>query len=368
MIIGFTGTQIGMNDIQKANFFQLLKELECHWFHHGDCTGADENAHNLVVDYFRTLSPEIHMKQGFFTPKISIHPPVNESKRAFCKALDIRPAKPYLDRNRDIVNESDILIGTPKEKIEQFRYSGTWYTIRYARKTGKKVYIIYPDGQIEKVNMSKIIKDGEPLKELDLKLINTSNLTYDIPNAEESRLVSTDKRKGNVLDIIRKKSMKDLYDKYVVWDDKNVKGFFEQYRFLSNFHIAPVMYAGGLYKSTEHAYQAAKSFDGLVTDPNEVNKMTCSEVRKWGQTLEIRKDWDNVKYDIMLAVVFDKFWRNDGTEGFQNLRQQLLDTWDKYLEETNSWRDEYWGVNSWTGKGENMLGKILMKVRECLRK
>ena len=44
----------------------------------------------------------------------------------------------------------------------------------------------------------------------------------------------------------------------------------------------------------------------------------------------------------------------------------LLDTGDLYIEETNSWGDTFWGVCE--GKGQNVLGNILMGIRTDLRK
>ena len=48
-----------------------------------------------------------------------------------------------------------------------------------------------------------------------------------------------------------------------------------------------------------------------------------------------------------------------------DLLQKLLDTGDAHLEETNTWKDTFWGVCK--GEGQNNLGKILMSVREELR-
>lgn len=143
MIIGFTGTQTGMTLKQMNEVNSLFKELKLTVFHHGDCIGADSEAHDFAVLYFRLIKM-IDSTVG----KIVIHPPINNSKRAFCKALTIREPKEYLTRNKDIVNESDILIATPKEDTEQLR-SGTWSTIRYARKMNKKIYIILPNGLLK---------------------------------------------------------------------------------------------------------------------------------------------------------------------------------------------------------------------------
>ena len=141
-----------------------------------------------------------------------------------------------------------------------------------------------------------------------------------------------------------KASFKDIYNKYIVWDENNIKGFFEQFRYLSNFHICDVWFEGLLYPSSEHAYMASKSLDYKIrnqlsknpqTDWNKGNEpiyyrtMTCAEARKFGQTIKLRDNWENIKYDMMLAVVFDKFWRN------KDIQKLLLETGDKYLEETN---------------------------------
>lgn len=171
--------------------------------------------------------------------------------------------------------------------------------------------------------------------------------------------------------------MKDVYSKYVVWDDNNVKGFFEDYRYLSNFEICPRgvrLYTGDIFESTENAYQFAKHYlhdvKGKFTeeqyviwshDRAAVYLMSPAESKKWGRNIQVRKNWDKIKYDVMMQLVFDKFWRD------LKLRKQLIGTGDKHLEELNHWRDEIWGVNCWTGKGTNWLGEILMKVRGCLK-
>jgi hypothetical protein len=134
--IGFTGTQKGMTFDQKNNFLVTLKELneEYHLeeFHHGDCLGADKDAHDLVEIYFPNVM-------------IHIHPPENEYKRAFCKGGFEHQALPYLVRNHKIVDLTDMLIATPNGENETQR-GGTWATVRYAKKINKDVTIIGPDG------------------------------------------------------------------------------------------------------------------------------------------------------------------------------------------------------------------------------
>lgn len=128
---GFTGARSGLNDIQKDKITKLLKEdiqngkkIE---IHHGDCVGADTDFHNIC----KNLSMDI---------KIIIHPPSNNTMRSFCISENIHRQKSYLDRNKDIVNDSDILIACPFNDIEQLR-SGTWATIRYAKKINKPILL-----------------------------------------------------------------------------------------------------------------------------------------------------------------------------------------------------------------------------------
>lgn len=128
MKLGFTGTQQGATLNQARALWSLLRAKDPEEFHHGDCIGADELAHYIA----RSL--------GIY---VIGHPPTNEKKRAFCDCDEWREAKPYLDRNHDIVNETHEMVAIPKGPNEELR-SGTWATIRYAFKLGTPIAIIYP--------------------------------------------------------------------------------------------------------------------------------------------------------------------------------------------------------------------------------
>lgn len=134
--VGFTGTQQGMSSQQLAWLKRSLSLIDEEFeFHQGDCVGADAEAAELVA-------------RNFEGAIIHSHPPDNPSKRAFMPAHVIHEEKPYLERNRDIVDASDVLIGMPKG-FEEVR-SGTWATIRDARKKGKRRRVILPDGKRNK--------------------------------------------------------------------------------------------------------------------------------------------------------------------------------------------------------------------------
>lgn len=146
---------------------------------------------------------------------------------------------------------------------------------------------------------------------------------------------------------------------YSVWDDKNIKGFFGEYRWLSNFQSCSVWFRGLEYPSSENAYQAAK-----VDVDSRQSFLTCSATKSktlWKEfpSLYTTEQWDEIRYDIMSEILFNKF-KSGG------LRQKLIETADKHLVEINHWHDVYWGVDYKSGNGENKLGEILMKIRKYL--
>jgi hypothetical protein len=137
MIIGFTGTQAGMSSHQKSRLQYvltwLLNDLDdvrtpAPQFHHGDCIGSDYEA------------AVIAKRMGFW---IVAWPPINPAKRGWFESNDEHEPGPYLERNRKMVDSVQRLIAAPKEMEETLR-SGTWSTVRYARKVRKPVEILWP--------------------------------------------------------------------------------------------------------------------------------------------------------------------------------------------------------------------------------
>lgn len=133
----------------------------------------------------------------------------------------------------------------------------------------------------------------------------------------------------------------------------------EKYSFLSNFFEATVEYKGLSYGSNEAAFQAQK----CMTEEEKISFTTLKpgKSKSLGRRVQLRPDWETVKYDIMEEIVHAKFFQHP------DLAYKLLATGDKVLVEGNRWGDIYWGVDMNTGQGENHLGRILMKVREELR-
>ncbi len=132
--IGFTGTQTGMNRYQIMTMHKFLVSMNKHGFdtfEHGDCIGADADAHKIA-------------KLNNY--KIILHPPINPDKRAYCEdEYEMKDEKKYIERNHNIVDATNILIATPHGDTEIKRGSGTWATIRYAKKQNKNIIIIFPN-------------------------------------------------------------------------------------------------------------------------------------------------------------------------------------------------------------------------------
>lgn len=131
---------------------------------------------------------------------------------------------------------------------------------------------------------------------------------------------------------------------------KKVPFFKGEFSFLSNFY--PV---GNT--SVEHLYQAEKA-----NSPQDRSRIleasTPGEAKKLARSISLRPDWEQVKVSIMLELLRWKFRQ-------EPFRFRLLSTGSAYLEEGNWWKDYFWGVCD--GIGENMLGKLLMQIREELR-
>lgn len=141
---------------------------------------------------------------------------------------------------------------------------------------------------------------------------------------------------------------------------EKIAEFQKEYRFLSNFWYCSVLLDGEKYRSVEHAYAAAKTLDPEQRKQIRTTALTPGDAKRLGRKVTLREDWDKVKDDVMLNLVAQKF------SGDEVLVNKLIATDPAELQEGNYWGDVYWGVDLKTGKGQNKLGKILMKVRDYL--
>ena len=144
---------------------------------------------------------------------------------------------------------------------------------------------------------------------------------------------------------------------------KPIDSFRGQYRFLSNFFPAVVVYDGRTFQSTEAAYQSAKTLNPAIRD--QFVPLSAGESKVLGNTIELRPDWEEVRDGVMLYLLHQKFTQPE-------FRQLLKKTFPRFLVEGNNWHDTYWGVCNGCRKignhpsiGENHLGRMLMLIRDA---
>lgn len=131
----------------------------------------------------------------------------------------------------------------------------------------------------------------------------------------------------------------------------------------SNFSRHPVSIYGIYWPTTEHFYQAQKFY--LMDEGDHMQAIRLAShpgaAAKLGRdpSHRMRPDWEEIKDDVMRLAIAHKFHQND------ECGDRLLETGDKEIVE-DSPKDWYWGWGK-DKTGKNMLGKILMEVRDVLR-
>lgn len=169
----------------------------------------------------------------------------------------------------------------------------------------------------------------------------------------------------------------------------------DHFGILSNYYRLseqPIYFGKKPYATAEHLFQALKfiypgasadslRFAELIRNANTPNKarilarLKCGGGYRWRTDLNepirrftelgvrLRPDWDDVRLDVMLFVLREKFRQSP------RARQALLDTGKAPLVE-HSPRDSFWGDcgrGETVGPGQNHLGRLLASVREELR-
>lgn len=148
--IGITGPRGGLSPAQRSFAMELMAKVVIDpthqfTFHHGDCIGVDQQIHQLLLSWSIT--------------SIETHPPTKTRFRAFCGVYDdttlVHLPAPYLERDRNIVKASNVVIGFPNCSQEEAPRSGTWYTVQHAmvqyamaHNAGKVVLVVMPDGSL----------------------------------------------------------------------------------------------------------------------------------------------------------------------------------------------------------------------------
>jgi len=147
MHIGFTGTRNTPTDEQLIILDSYLHSRKTFHgfttFHHGDCVGSDHAAALLAQD------------RGYH---VISHPPLDSRYRAFVRSHKENTPLDYLERDRHIVQSSNLMISLTRKEVSLQEIlncengtsrGGTYYTTRYALKHNKWVYLVTPKGSIE---------------------------------------------------------------------------------------------------------------------------------------------------------------------------------------------------------------------------
>lgn len=145
-----------------------------------------------------------------------------------------------------------------------------------------------------------------------------------------------------------------------------IEVFRGKYAWLSNFAECEIIYKGVKYLSVEHAYMSAKSKDPkwkeyCRTEPLASNVKKESGKIKQSKKIKLIKDWDDKREEIMKELLSFKFSKSP-------FKEKLISTGSEYIQEGNTWNDLFWGVDLKTGLGENVLGLLIMQIRDQLNR
>lgn len=153
---GFTGTRKGMTIEQWHKVERIMESLwegsYEHAHHNGDCIGADAQAYGSVVT--------LRKKYGTHFVSLVGHPAKVHERYREGNEFDIEwPLKSPLARDKDIVDQSDVMIAGPSGYEEIMRGSGTWATIRYTKEVNKPLFIVWPDGTVTVEILRRLIDE-----------------------------------------------------------------------------------------------------------------------------------------------------------------------------------------------------------------
>ncbi|MDM4013796.1 NADAR family protein [Roseiconus lacunae] len=134
----------------------------------------------------------------------------------------------------------------------------------------------------------------------------------------------------------------------------------DEYGEFSNFATYPIRIGNRIWPTSEHYFQAMKFKD--KKDQEQIRKANSPMLAaRMGRDRKrtLRKDWESAKVNVMHEALVAKFTQHE------ELRELLLGTGDaKIIEHTAN--DGYWGDGG-DGRGKNMLGRLLVELRETLR-
>ncbi len=152
------------------------------------------------------------------------------------------------------------------------------------------------------------------------------------------------------------------------WTTFSIDGAIRFYRadgehgYLSNLWRCRVVFEEREFPSSEHAYQFGKPRKPEIAEwltredvPPAIVATTAHALPVWA----VKQDWSDTKVERMRRVIEAKFAQNE------EIAKKLVDTGNVTLIEASQ-TDAFWGIGK-KGDGRNMLGVLLMEMREKLR-
>lgn len=160
--------------------------------------------------------------------------------------------------------------------------------------------------------------------------------------------------------------------RYPTITENGIYGFFADYAWLSNMYPVQIVWTDGYtYSSSETIYQMEK-LRGVLSDEELVlifhnldGPQAKKRIKKYKHL--VPSEWHIINIGVMYNILYKKFTTSE------EMKAKLLATDKLYLEETNNWKDEFWGkvYNSTLAfddpknrLGNNTLGILLMSIRK----
>lgn len=136
-------------------------------------------------------------------------------------------------------------------------------------------------------------------------------------------------------------------------DDAAIRGFADDWAFLSNLYPSPVEWRDMLFPSVENAFQAAKTDDRTAWQT--LTTLSPADSASFGRMVALRPQWDDEKLAVMAGLLALKY-------EIPALRRRLVATGSRPLLNVNWWGDRFWGQVG--HDGANHLGRLLMDLRQ----
>jgi hypothetical protein len=118
----------------------------------------------LTEQYLREIPEDMLNWKRELGIAVALHPPDDGRKRAWCTMLvgeTTHTPRHFLDRNADIVFAAPVLVACPAEETGEVLRSGTWSTVRAARRRGRYIVIVRPSGRLE-IERGVLMWEGGP--------------------------------------------------------------------------------------------------------------------------------------------------------------------------------------------------------------